>query len=48
MVNDDVWHAAGLPDFGALVCLPCLQERVGRALSASDFPDYPVNDWFTP
>lgn len=45
MVNDKIWRATGLPEFGALVCLPCLQERAGRKLTAADFIDAPANDW---
>lgn len=47
MVTDEVWRAARLPDYGALVCLPCLQGRSGRELSAADFLDVSVNEWFT-
>jgi len=45
MVNDEVWAAAGLsdePDSGML-CISCLEQRLGRALVASDFPDIPIN-----
>lgn len=48
MVVDTVWRATGLPDYGALVCLPCLQDRAGRELMAADLLDAPVNGWFTP
>lgn len=46
MVLDDVWcREAGMLEYGSLLCLPCLQERIGRQLTLVDFPDYPVNDW---
>lgn len=45
MVRDEVWRSTGLPEFGALICLPCLQARVGRELVADDLLDAPVNDW---
>lgn len=47
MVTDEVWRATGLPDHGALLCLPCLQARIGRELVAADFLDCEANAWFT-
>lgn len=42
MVNDDVWAAAGMCMFGFL-CIGCLEERLGRRLTAADFIDVPLN-----
>lgn len=46
MATDAVWCATGLPEYGALLCLPCLQDRVGRQLTSDDLLDAPVNGWF--
>jgi hypothetical protein len=42
MVHDAVWKAAGAPD--GYLCIGCLETRLGRTLSASDFTAAPVND----
>lgn len=45
-VHDDLWHAAGMssaPGAGML-CIGCLEGRIGRQLHAADFTDAPVND----
>lgn len=47
MVHDEVWLAAekaadaGLTRF---LCIGCLEERLGRELTAADFTGAPVND----
>lgn len=41
MVNADVW-AQGGADKGML-CVECLEERIGRTLTNEDFPNLPVN-----
>jgi hypothetical protein len=44
MVHDEVWTAAGLPlNGGGMLCIGCLEQRLGRELTLSDFPDFPVN-----
>lgn len=47
MVTDEVWAAAGLEEFGALVCLPCLAERLGRAVAPTDLMHCAANSWLT-
>jgi hypothetical protein len=42
-VHDEVWAAAGMP-FEGFLCIGCLEVRVGRRLTRSDFTDAPVND----
>ena len=42
-VHDEVWLKAHPDDWGML-CIGCLEERLGRVLTRHDFPDYPVND----
>jgi hypothetical protein len=47
MVQDEIWKLTGLPFYGALLCLPCLQIRIRRDLIASDFLVCPANNWFS-
>jgi hypothetical protein len=42
MVKDNVWQQAGM-EFGFL-CIECLECRLGRTLTASDFTAAPVNN----
>lgn len=42
MVHDEIWSGAGMPDEGML-CIGCLEERLGRELTAKDFTHAPVN-----
>jgi hypothetical protein len=44
MVHDDVWKAAGMETMGGALCIGCLEERLGRDLTADDFKDCPLND----
>jgi hypothetical protein len=44
MVHDDVWKAAGMETMGGALCIGCLEERLGRDLTADDFMDCPLND----
>jgi len=51
MVHDDIWAQSGAPTRdvmydhtqGYYLCIGCLEHRIGRQLTAADFPDYPVN-----
>ena len=36
-VANDVWAASGLAPNGGMLCLACLERRIGRPLTASDF-----------
>jgi hypothetical protein len=42
VVRGDVWASAGMGERGIL-CVGCLEARLGRPLSANDFADAPVN-----
>jgi hypothetical protein len=45
MVHDGVWQDAGMVKYdGAMLCVGCLERRLGRRLADSDFTDYPIND----
>lgn len=41
MVHNAVWTAAGMEK--GFLHLPCLERRLGRTLSADDFPRYVIN-----
>lgn len=41
MVQDEVWMQAQLTD--GMLCIGCLEQRIGRGLQPSDFTDAPIN-----
>lgn len=48
MVKDSVWISARLPLYDGgpkhtFICIGCLEQRLGRRLTAHDFTDYPIN-----
>ena len=45
MVNDDLWEVA-TDDFGGdgMLCIGCLENRLGGLLTKDDFTAAPVND----
>lgn len=44
MVHPRIWHeATGRQDGKGLLCLTCLEHRLGRTLQPGDFPRLPVN-----
>jgi hypothetical protein len=43
MVTDEIWAQAGMAPDGGMLCIGCLEARIGRQLTAADFPAYPVN-----
>lgn len=42
MVHDSLWRKAH-PKLHGMLCLPCLQRRVGRRLTLDDFTPAPIN-----
>ena len=53
MVKDDVWEKAWADRLKSwyrdglgveILCIGCLEKRIGRTLTAIDFTDAPVND----
>jgi hypothetical protein len=42
MVHDDVWPIA---PFGGMLCIGCIEARIGRRLTPTDFTDRPMNRW---
>jgi hypothetical protein len=49
MVDDDLWYSAtdelNTPT-DIMLCIGCLENRIGDKLVASDFPDLPINRGF--
>ena len=43
MVTDQVWLASGLGLDDGMLCIGCLEQRLGRMLHARDFTDVPIN-----
>jgi hypothetical protein len=41
MVNDDLWESA--ISTSGMLCIGCLERRIGRRLTAADFTDCPLN-----
>jgi hypothetical protein len=45
MVHDEVWYSViTAMDKGHMLCIGCLEARLGRLLTKDDFTDAPVND----
>jgi hypothetical protein len=46
MVTDEVWKLASGKDGRAprILCIGCLEKRIGRMLTKADFSDAPIND----
>jgi hypothetical protein len=47
VVKDDVWERAWInrlrPLSGEILCIGCLETRLGRTLTAHDFTDFPIS-----
>lgn len=41
MVNFDLWRASGAGE--GMLCIGCLEDRIGRQLVPGDFIDAPIN-----
>ena len=42
IVHDHVWKAAGVEPWGGVLCIGCLEKRIGRELTSIDFDaDHP-------
>lgn len=42
-VEDDVWLQSGLDLDGGMLCVGCLETRLGRTLVGADFKDAPIH-----
>lgn len=43
MVWDEVWAETGLDPDDGFLCVPCIERRLGRALTPDEFNDAPIN-----
>ena len=48
VVRDEVWTLSGLAGGGGMLCVGCLEARIGRQLTAADFIECPINEGFFP
>ena len=46
MVHDYLWEKAGMDKDGGMLCILCLESRLGRLLTEYDFTGAPVNQMF--
>jgi hypothetical protein len=44
VVNDDLWFSSGMETDSGMLCLICLEHRIGRKLNHNDFMKLPLND----
>jgi hypothetical protein len=44
VVRDDVWRLAETGELDGMLCIACLENRIGRQLTPVDFIDAPIND----
>lgn len=42
-VHDDVWKQSGVGRHAGMLCIGCLEKRIGRQLNYRDFGDVPIN-----
>lgn len=45
MVHQHVWFQTQLGSYDGMLCIGCLENRIGRRLTPSDFSDFPVNNF---
>jgi hypothetical protein len=43
MVRKAVWEESGMERYGGMLCIGCLENRLGRMLNSEDFTDAPIN-----
>lgn len=43
MVTDEIWESTGIGGDDGHLCIGCLETRIGRALTAADFINAPIN-----
>lgn len=42
-VHDKIWEQYGVED--GMLCVRCLEKRMGRSLTPADFPHWLINVW---
>lgn len=43
MSTDAIWKRAGMHKYGGMLCIGCLEKRVGHMLKSSNFKECPLN-----
>lgn len=43
MLHHFVWQQTGLGRYDGMLCISCVEKRIGRKLTSKDFSDFPVN-----
>lgn len=43
MVHHSVWEDSGLGLYDGMLCISCLEKRIGRQLTSEDFSNFPIN-----
>lgn len=43
MVHDHIWKSVNKTFYGVMLCIGCLETRLGRKLNKHDFSDLPIN-----
>ena len=46
MVNNDVWEKYGVGE--KMLCIECLEQRIGHSLTKSEILDCPLNNFLNP
>ena len=44
MVYDEVWLSVVDRKHSGMLCISCLESRLGRKLNKTDFPPFPINN----
>lgn len=45
MVHNELWLSAGMNTRSGMLCIGCLEKRIGRTLTDNDFTDCLLNQW---
>jgi hypothetical protein len=44
VVHDELWLSSGMKLDNGMLCIMCLERRIGRKLNCNDFMKMPLND----
>jgi len=42
-VHPEIWAQTGISPSGGMLCISCLENRLGYTLTSNDFTDFPIN-----
>ena len=48
MVKHDIWHKYGLGESRGMLCMSCIEERIGHKLTKDDILDCPLTRHYNP